>query len=292
MTLFSRETVTLDFEGSTLRWLTASRGQVRRWNRVHLKLPPTAQSRPDPGLIGEQLAEVFESESLPKGRVVMAISGQRTIFRVLTLPNLDETLLDAAVQRKLRQEVPLQAQETDVSWQIVSRDPGEISIYVVAIPREEVDHHMAILRAAELEPTAMDVRPLALVRSANRPLGIVVSLEDQALTIVVVVDNVPQIIRTVPLGSSSASVEGRLDLLAQELLRTTKFYNESHKSRPLPADCPLLLAGSSFQSHEMTERMAPRSPYPLADLTPPIAYPDGLSVPEYSVNIGLALKDL
>jgi type IV pilus assembly protein PilM len=292
MALFSRETVTLDFEGSTLRWLTVSRGQVRRWNRVHLKLPPTTQSRPDPGLIGEQVAAVFEAESLPRGRVVMAISGQRTIFRILTLPKMDDSLLDAAVQRKLRQEVPLQAQETDVSWQIVSREPNEISIYVVAIPREEIDHHVAILRAADLEATSMDVKPLALVRSVNRPLGIVVSLEDQALTIVVVVDNVPQIIRTVPLGTSSASIEGRLDLLAQELLRTTKFYNESHKSRPLPADCPLFLAGSSFQSRPMVERMAPRSPYPLTDLAPPIAYPDGLSVPEFSVNLGLALKDL
>jgi len=292
MALFSRETVTLDFEGTTLRWLTTSRESVRRWNRVHLSAPNTTLARPDAGLLGAELAKVFQAESLPKNRVVVSISGQRTIFRSLSLPMLDEALLDAAVQRKLRQEVPLQAQETDVSWEIIHRDKEKLKVYVVAIPRAEIDHQVAILQAADIQPAAMDVKPLALIRTVNRPLAIVVSLEGQALSMVVIVDGIPQIVRTVPLGTSSSSAEARLDLVAQELLRTTKFYNESHKSQPLPADCPLFLTGSSFQASVMDERMAGLSRYPVTPLAPPLDCPPGLSIPEFSINLGLALKDL
>jgi Tfp pilus assembly PilM family ATPase len=292
MTLFSRETVTLDFEGSTLRWLTVKGGKVGRWNRVHLTSPATPQGRVDSSLLGAELAEVFQAESLPKARVVVSISGQRTIFRTLSLPNLDQSLLDAAVHRKLRQEVPVQPQETDVSWDVVKRNADDLLIYVVAIPREEIDHQVAILQAADIQPAAMDVKPLALIRTVNRRLAIVVSLEDQALSIVVIVDGMPQIIRTVPLGTSSPSAEGRLDLAVQELLRTTKFYNESHKSQPLPADCPLFLTGSSFQDMAMEARMAGRSRYPVTPLAPPLDCPPGLSLAEFGVNLGMALKAL
>lgn len=292
MALFSREIVTLDFEGSTLRWLTVKGGQVIRWNRVHLTSPATPQGRVDSALLGSELADVFQSESLPTGRVVVSISGQRTIFRTLTLPKLDESLLDAAVQRKLRQEVPLQPQETDLSWEVVGQTGDDLKIYVVAIPREEIDRQVAVLQAAAIQPAAMDVKPLALIRTVNRQLGIVISLENQALSIVVIVDGIPQIVRTVPLGTSSASAEGRLDLVGQELLRTTKFYNESHKSAPLPPDCPLFLTGSSFQPPAMEERMAALSRYPIAQLAPPLSCPPGLSLPEFSINLGLALKRL
>jgi type IV pilus assembly protein PilM len=292
MPLFSRETVTLDFEGSTLRWLTVRGDQIRRWNRVRLTSPPTPQGRVDPGLLGSELADVFKAESLPKSHVVASISAQRTIFRTLKLPNLDSTLLDAAVQRKLRQEVPLQPQETDLSWEVVDRSDDELKIYVVAIPRDEIDHQVAVLRAAEIQPMAMDVKPLAVIRAVNRELALVVNLEDMALSIAVVVDGVPQIIRTVPLASSSPTAEGRLDLVGQELLRTTKFYNESHKRHPLPADCPLFLTGSGFQTKAMEERMAARTPYPVADLDPPLVCPPGLSKSEFGINLGLALKAL
>lgn len=292
MPLFSRTLVTLDFEDGSLRWLTTKGNRVLRWNRVRLVAPSSPDGQEGPEAIGEQLAGVFKTEALPKKPVVVSVGGQRAIFRTLTLPEMDRSLLGAAVQRKLRQEIPLQPQEIDLSWEIIGRSEGELSIYIAAIPREEIDRQMTILRAAGIRPAAMDVKSLALIRTANRSRAVIVSLEDSLLTIVVVVDGTPQIIRTVPLGASTASAEGRLDLVLQELVRTTKFYNESHKAHPLPADCPLFLTGSNFRSPAMVERISPRSPYPVAELDPPLSYPDGLSLADFGVNIGLALKAL
>ncbi len=136
----------------------------------------------------------------------------------------------------------------------------------------------------------MDVKPLALIRAVNQSTGLVVCLEDLTLTIVVIVDGVPQVVRTVPLGASAPGPDGRLELAAQELTRTTKFYNESHKSQPLPEGTALYLAGSSFNLVEMVERMRTRSPYRVTAIQPPLACPPNLSIPEFSVNLGLALR--
>lgn len=290
--MFSRVIVTLDFEGSTLRWLSARKGEILRWNKVHLQTLPVGEGSLDTGMVAEELSSVFEAEGLPKNRVVTAISGQRSIFRTITLPTLEEALLEAAVRRKVRQEIPLPPHETDLSWEVIGRDDGQLSIYVVATPREEIDQQMAILQAAGIQATGMDVKPLALVRAVNQEEAIIVSLGDLGMSIVVVVDGLPQIIRTVPLGATAPGAEGRLELLGQELLRTTKFYNESHKSRPLPAATPLYLTGIGFQEPVMIERMQARSPYPRSPLNPPVKYPSGLPIEEFSVNIGLALKDL
>ncbi len=134
MMLFSRETLTLDMEGTCLRWLTVSRGQVKRWGRVVLAGTPSPDVRLDPGMLGSEIAKVIEQESLPKNRVVASVSAQRAIFRSLSLPSLNRSLLDSAVQRKLRQEIPLQPQETDLSWTIIRETDDELEVYVVAIP--------------------------------------------------------------------------------------------------------------------------------------------------------------
>lgn len=246
----------------------------------------------DNGKVADELAAIFEAEGLPKNRVVTAVSGQRSIFRTINLPALDEGLLEAAVRRKVRQEIPLPPHDTDISWDVIEREDGQLSIYVVATPREEIDQRMAILQGAGIQAAGMDVRPLALVRAVNQGEAIIVSLEDLGISIVVVVDGLPQIIRTVPMGATAPGAEGRLELLGQELLRTTKFYNESHKAKPLPAATPLYLTGYGFREPGMVERMQARSPYPLNPFSPPVNYPAGLPVEEFSVNIGLALKDV
>jgi hypothetical protein len=292
MALIKKTIITLDFADGLLRWLTARGDQVRRWGTARLAPAEAAFDQADPEQLGAALAKVYKDESLPSGKVIVSIGGQRSIFRTLVLPVLEKPLMSAAVERKLRQEIPLPPQETELAWQVVSRDSEQCEVYVVATPRPEIDHLMQVMRVAGLRPAAMDVRPLALLRLVDRPSAIAVHLDGLALSIVVVVDGLPKIVRTVGLPSGLPSPESVLDLVAQELLRTSKFYNESHKSIPLAADCPLFLTGPDFGQEDFTRRMGARSPYPVASLEPALQFPRELSIPEYSVNLGLVLKSL
>lgn len=242
------------------------------------------------GPMGEYIAQMFERENLPKSRVISTVSGQRSIFRTLTLPPIEENLLGGAVRRKVRQEIPMPGQEMEISYEVVRREQNHIQVFVVAVPRLVIERNVQAFQAANVRVRALDVTPLALVRAANMAQAIVIGLENWGLSVVIVNDALPAIVRTVPFGAQITSPEARLDLLYEELRRTTKFYNESHKENPLPADAPLVVTGSSFVDHSLRSRLAASLDSPVRDPRPPLELPEGLPVHEFSVNLGLALK--
>lgn len=291
--MFRRKTVTISFEGPLLRLLSVMGDQVQHWEQI--TLPDRAiQSGviAEPGAVGERIGELLVARNLPRRRVVSAISAHRTIFRIVSLPAMEEDLIEGAIERKVRQEIPMPPGETDLSWTILERTESELELFVVAIPRTIVDAHVQALRAADIRPRAIDVSPLALMRTANRKQGIVVNLEDHSLTVVVVNRRRPAIVRTVPLNPDSTSPEGRFELLVQELARTTKFYNESHKEAALPDSTPVTATGRIFNDAAMLERLDARAPYPVRLPKPPLRTPEDFPLPQYAVNLGLALKEL
>jgi Tfp pilus assembly PilM family ATPase len=291
--LFERDIVTLSFEGSLIRLLVAHGSEVRLWESV--TIPETILREgnvQDSEAMSVRLVDLFEEHHLPKRRIVTAISGQRSIFRTLNLPPMDDDLLDEAVRRKVRQEIPLPNQDTDLSYEVVSRTGAGIDVFVIAMPRSVIDNQMEPFVIAGLRPRALDVDPIALVRTVNHMRALIVNLESFGLSVIVVQNRLPAIVRTVPLGTQSASADGRLDLLIQELARTTKFYNESHRDNRVPDDTAVYLTGSGFRSAAVRNRFAARVPYASMLPAPPLKLPPGLSIPEFSVNVGLALKEL
>jgi type II secretory pathway component PulL len=246
----------------------------------------------DPDLVSSRLRQIIQQENLATRNVVIAIAGHRTIFRSMVFPAMEQDLLNSAVQRKIRQEIPLPEGEMDLSWSIISQNETEISTFIVAVPRIIIDSHMKALELADLKPKAMDIGPLALLRTVNRENAIICNLEHGNLSVVILQNKIPAIVRTVPIGSQATSPEGRLELLAQELGRTTKFYNESHKDQPLADSTPVLATGSHFNEFSMLERFSRLSPYPVRLPQPPFKYPTDFPMPQYAINLGLGLKEL
>lgn len=291
--MFRRKTLTLNFESSAIRLVSLQGNEVTKW--TELALPEAsfqAGSIKDPELVAERLKATVETEELPTRRVALAIPGHRAIFRSLTFPAMEEALIDNAVRRKIRQDIPLPEGEMDLSWSIIDRSEKEIHTFVVAVPRTIVDSHMRALMLADIRVKAMDVGPLALLRAANRKNAVITNLEQSNLSVIILQNKIPSIVRTVPISSQATSPEGRLELLAQELGRTTKFFNESHKDNPLPENTPVMVTGAYFNEKSMIERFSRLSPYPVRLPAPPIQYPADFPMPQYALNLGLALKDL
>lgn len=291
--MFRRKKLTLAFEGPQIRLMSIRGQEVERWEQAVL---PERMIEggviKDSAAIGARLAELIEARDLPAKHVLCALSGHRAIFRTLSLPALEEDMIDEAIQRKVRQEIPMPQGEMDLTWSLLQRTEELLRAFVVAIPRSLIDVYIETLRSAGLTPKALDVAPLALIRSANTVDGIVADLEDHSLTVVIVRGRRPSIVRTVPVSGNGSSPEGHLELLIQELNRTTKFYNESHKEDPLPDSTVVTTTGAYFVKSAMVERFAARVPYPVAPPNPPLAYPLDFPLPQYSVNVGLALKDV
>jgi hypothetical protein len=84
---------------------------------------------------------------------------------------------------------------------------------------------------------------LALIRAAALTTGIIANVEPDSLDLMVVVEQRPEIIRTIPLPQLILSPSISLDIIADEVYRTAKFYDDSHKEAPLPSRAPVILSG-------------------------------------------------
>lgn len=289
--LFATKVLTLNFEGSSIRLLSARGENIEQWHT--LELPKELMSGGtvhQPDQAAAELRSVIDQLGIRPKKVICSVSGQHSIYRILRLPKMKDEYLDGAVRRKIRQEIALQPEETDIFWQIVGRSNGELSVYVVALPRDLIDRQIRTTLKAGLKTDVLDVKPLALLHAVNTAEGVIANLESHGVTIVVVRDGVPGIIRMVPLPDDSQNQEGRLDLLAHELQRTIKFFNESNKERPLTPGSSIYATGQDFDRQHVMESLSTQLDYPLKLGRPPINLPAGMPIATYAANVGLMLK--
>lgn len=298
---FQRKFTTLSFEGNRIKCLTAQGKEVLAWGMKEL-----ARSQMDQGIIRdpqaarEALSALFSETGGTKRKVITSVTDQRSIHRVMTVPNMKKKLLDEAIYRKAKQEFPTPAEETDFAWQLVRESEDQITVYVLAVPKVVIDQQVNVLQALDINPKVMDAKPLSLMHATDRERCIIVNLEEYSMAVIIVINNLPAIVRTVPLDNEELSKEAKLDLLSQELARTTKFYNESHKEHPLPDDTLIYATGELFAAPKLDERLhnqqtlisrlGNQTGYPIQIPSPPLDCPPELPIANYAVNLGLVIK--
>ena len=103
-----------------------------------------------------------------------------------------------------------------------------------------------------------------------------------------------------PLDSGELTPEAKADLLAQELARTTKYYNESNKTNRLPESTPVYISGALFSSSDLEsrlesaesliERFQSKTTYSLQRPQTDLLLPEKFPLLRYAVNLGLGTK--
>lgn len=287
----SADAVALVIESTDVRYLALRKGQVHTWGSV-----PLAQGLVSEGLVsnavetGRVVDELFVRAKLNRDRVIAAIPGLRAIPRLLTLPKLQASLMEAAISREARKEMPVSLENLYLSWQIMPGGGEQQRIYLLGVPRDLVDAQYRTMQAAGVTLTSLDLKPLALVRAVNKPQAVIVNLEQDALDIILVVDYLPAIMRTFNLGASFVTPQAKMDRLISELSQTLRFYNDSHINAPVSPSTPVCATGRLLNNREALDYMRNAAGRPVELPTPPIPCPDDLPVAEYMTNLGLATK--
>jgi type IV pilus assembly protein PilM len=289
--LFGKRKVTIDFDGRILRVVETKGKKILKWDSAELTEDLMDQGLiNDPQSVGEGLSLFLSERKISKRRVVTSVSGYRSVSRVLSLPKVKAKNLEETVRRKAKQEMPLPVDETYLSWQEVNSDNEHIDVYALTVPRLIIDNQVETLRAAGIKPKVMEYKPLALVRLIDRTDAIIVNLEQHSLGVIVVVDGVPEITRSVPLTGEQADSEAKVERLSMELARTTQFYNDGHRETPLNPELPLFVTGSLFENPYLQEELSKATSFTIEQPTLPISLPQDFPMLRYSVNLGMALK--
>jgi type IV pilus assembly protein PilM len=245
----------------------------------------------DPEGIGAVLKSVLEASSMSGGRLLASVTGSRSIARVLELPKMKPELMEEAVGREAKREMPVPMEDMYLSWQALDTSDGQQRVFALGVPRDTLDPLLRSMTIAGRQPYAVDTKPLALTRAVNRDEAIIGDIEPGSADIILVTGGVPVIMRTVVERLGDSGGAERLERFRDELARTVKFYNDTHRQEPLEPSTPILLTGSLAQSVP-TEPLEALAQYPFEPLLPPLDYSPDLPVHTYAVNIGLALKEV
>jgi len=236
--------------------------------------------------VGQRIRELMAEHAVEENRVVAAVSGVHSIYRVASLPKLPKAMLGEAARHEMERVTPVPMAELHTSWQAISTSDVETVMCLVGLPRNTIDAMLETLRQAGLECQSMDVRPLALARVADEKDAIIVNVQPAAFDIVVTVDGITQLLRSLTFPAGDMSASDKVAVIKEELDRTVTFYNSGHKERPIAENVALFLGG------ELRELLAEALGYRAKPLPEWLSYPEGLDAGEYAVNVGLALQEV
>jgi type IV pilus assembly protein PilM len=279
--------VTLDIEDTCIRMVVVKGKRVEK--AASLPLEPglvTDGVVIDKAAVSQRIKELMAAHGITEKQVVVSISGIHSIFRVVSLPRLPNKMLDEAARREIDRVMPVPLNELYTSWQAAAVSDIETAICLVGLPRSTIDAMIETLHQAGLESQVMDIRPLALARLADEKDAIIISIEPVSFDIVVMIDGIPELLRSLSFPTGDISAADKVSVIKEELDRTITFYNSSRKGNPITRNI------AAFISGELKEMLAEVLDYPIKPLPQLLSYPEGFDASEYAANIGLALKQV
>jgi hypothetical protein len=289
----AKRVTSLFIRDTQINLLVMKGNQVEKW--ASLPLEPGLVSHGlivDEAQVSDKLKQLFKQEKVSTEKVITALSGHDSMYRIITLPDLPEAVLPEAIRREAKRTIPTPLEEVYFSYQRLPAPRGEGRFFLVTFPRNLTDALVRTLRQAGVKPYIMDLAPLALCRIPNEPRAIIVNARLDHLDVMVIADRLPQVIRRLSMPTEIESIEENLPLIVEEFNRTVTFYNSSHMEKPLDSTVPVFVCGDLAEAPETWQSVVGQSGYSVSPLPSPVEPPEGFNPNEFIVNIGLALKEL
>jgi type IV pilus assembly protein PilM len=290
----AKRVTTLFIRDTGINLLVMKGGQVEKWASLPLEPGLVSQGLVvDEAQVADKVKQIFKETGAKANKVVIALSGHDSLYRIITLPELPDAVLPEAIRREAKRTIPTPLEEVYFSYQrLPALTKGESRIFLVTFPRNLVDALVRTLHQAGVKPYIMDLAPLALCRIPDEPRAIIVNARLDHLDVIVLADRLPQVIRRLSLPGEAESLEGRLPLIAEEFNRTVAFYNSSHMEKPLDSTVPVHVCGDLAKVPDTWQSVVGGAGYSVSLLPSPVEAPEGFNANEFMVNIGLALKEL
>ena len=283
--------LTLNVDGPVVRIAEVERDTPTAWASAPLS-PQSMRGDivVDPERFGEDLRAIIEDRGFHKARVSIAASAVGSMMRLIALPPVERSKLPAVVDGEARRLLAYSPETSYLFWQPVSdRNPSR-KAFLATVPKAPLDNLILAVQSAGLQVAAVDLRPLAVARAANRAEAVVAYLGRESLDIILLQEGIPVLVRTVSMGTSPIMEDTMQSILVDELARTLSFYDDSHPEAPMELNVPIYLTGESLQHGQIDEEVESMTGHPIAAVHCPIVTVPGLSLDTYIVNIGLMLK--
>ncbi|MDP2730872.1 MAG: pilus assembly protein PilM [Dehalococcoidales bacterium] len=285
-------TVTLEMDNSTLQLMEVRDGKAVKWASHSLNLMEAEDGDfIEPEALGAVVKELVTSSGIRLDNVIVGISGQYSVSRLLKVVQQPGFTTEEAVMAAANEVMSLASDALYLYWQTVAAGDGYQQVLFIGIPRDMLDTQMRALKAAGINPGIVDFKPLALARAVSRKQALILNVDFSTFDIIIVTNGIPEVMHTTSWRADDLTNEEKAEHLATHLRLTVDFYKEESPEIPFDSATPFFITGQMSANQDMVEKLSDKVVYPVEPLAPLLEFPTHLPFGQYAVNIGLALRE-
>jgi type IV pilus assembly protein PilM len=167
-------TIGLDIDRGALKavQISGSAGELTLRHVGYHRLPPGAVvdgEVSDVELLGAEIREFWSSHAFKGKSVNLGVANGRVVVRLLDFPRMEAEDLKSAISFEAQDHIPMPLDEAVLDYVVLGpqAEGSDLDrILVVAAHKDMIGGYTAALRAGGLKPAGIDVKALALTRSA------------------------------------------------------------------------------------------------------------------------------
>ena len=314
--------ITVTVGDSAIRVLVARGNRVRSWAEAHLPVGVVQDGLiVDETTFSEALNAVIEKigkgAKLNGAKVAVAITGRNVVQRRFTVflepgENLSDAIIDASAERMSIRPEELQlawdAAKADYDSPIEDEDAADeesafkeleadlepdydgdpYDVYAFGMYRHVLRRNLRTLANSGAKFSTVQPKAIALAAAANERSGVILDIESNSITVVVLRYGLPEVVREVGVDQKMTSAQW-VPSVTTQVSRTVAFHDSMYPESPLPADSVLFLTGSTESIAGSADEAASSIPYRRKSLPPTLRAPEDFPFARYAANVGLAL---
>lgn len=274
--------ITLSLGEDSARLVTIERRKVVSWSSISLN---PSLSTGSPEAIGQQVGRLLRAADIQSRRVIVEFHNPSVLTRHLKLPQMPRRYMPQVVAKEVAETLPFAMDEVDLSWQAFSNNKGWQAL-TFCIPREVIDTHVQMLRAASIRSFTIYPRSLALVHAVAERDAVILNLEPDAIEIMLVLQGTPLVTYQPRASLSNDGREEALQTLAAEVERLVEFAQPAASGE---LNSVVVVPTGKLADHELIAHLRKAFSREIRPFKPLFDVPGDFPASEYAANLGLAL---
>ncbi len=170
----------------------------------------SSDSEIDQNRVSELIKQLAQDAKVTTKNVVASLSASQSYTAIIRTPKLSHSELAESIKFQADKVIPMAMDQVKLDWAVVGEVPetDEVDVLLVAAPNNTANKYLNIIQKAGLELLALEINPIAQSRSLIGPADkpkciIIVDIGSIASDIAILSNTVPQLVRSVAIGSKA-----------------------------------------------------------------------------------------
>lgn len=171
------------------------------------------------------LKTLIAKANVTTNKVVASLPNSSVFTSVIDMPKIPEDELKIAIESEAKKYVPLPMEEVALSWSVIeqkkakitkdtnlgSLKPGtdnKIKVLLTAVPTIVIDNYVKVFQQAGLEPQALEIEALSLIRSlvgADTNMNLLIDIGAKSSTLNLVDDGYLRVSKNLNVGGDTVT---------------------------------------------------------------------------------------